>query len=353
MDILHDLHSRNSTGKIQMRNILAALRRENPQMPPSDLNHLLTSTVRQWQREGRILFPHEYSDAWENGSLPKWLEVPQAPQAAPSLKTLRDRAPWVGQMLEIGPDLPLNKSSITKALAINDYFRRRDHREWVPARERSLQLFGDEKLLDSARVSGLFSGRITLDDIDCFYVPEPLNGVRICKESNGPILIIENSTTFFTIQKFNRYHKRYSAVVYGRGKLMKNAGLATDSLEEVREEVADLHDMRKLPEVHYFGDIDPEGISIPLEINRIREIHDLSLLVPATDLYELLMLFPSQPKAHEWMASLKEEDIIDWLPSIGREICDTMRDGYRWCQEYAGHKQLNLLWKTGADEPAE
>ena len=62
--------------------------------------------------------------------------------------------------------------------AVNAYLLSVRGREPVPAptRERSLQIFGDEKRLDDLRKGdlALFEGRVTLADLHCYTVAPPL-----------------------------------------------------------------------------------------------------------------------------------------------------------------------------------
>jgi hypothetical protein len=66
-------------------------------------------------------------------------------------------------------------------------------------------------------------------------VTEPLQNIRIPPEPvDGPILIIENSTTFYSAWKANSVNLIYSAVIFGRGNMLTGNELACDSIEEVR-----------------------------------------------------------------------------------------------------------------------
>ena len=67
----------------------------------------------------------------------------------------------------------------------------------VPTRERSLQIFGNEKRLDAIRKGEptLFEGRISLDDLYCYPVAPPLPFETPGSPSAGqPILVLESSS---------------------------------------------------------------------------------------------------------------------------------------------------------------
>ena len=69
----------------------------------------------------------------------------------------------------------------------------------VPTKERSLQIFGDEKRRDQLRKGGstLFDGRISLDDLECYPVAPPLPHETPERCVPGqPILVLENYHSF-------------------------------------------------------------------------------------------------------------------------------------------------------------
>ena len=103
--------------------------------------------------------------------------------------------------------------------------------------------------------------------------------------SAAPILIVENSITFYSAWKASQARPHRPAVVYGRGKMLKSRELATASLEGLCREVAEQLGSAALPALQYFGDLDTEGVEIPLAINSHRVEAGLEPLCPATALY--------------------------------------------------------------------
>lgn len=254
-----------------------------------------------------------------------------------SLQAVRSRTPWSGKMMKIGPSLPLSKEMLRKAVIVNEYMRHRSSAlVSIPVNERSLQLFGYEKTLKNTHKIGMFGGEITLKDLDCYHVSEPLQGVRWPdKAINAPILIVENSTTFYSAWKENNRSPIYSAVVFGRGKMLKGMELATSSLEEIRQESANRSHATQLPELHYFGDIDPEGVEIPIGINKVRKKYGLEPLYPALIFYQRLLTFPEQDAVHNWPKNLACHELIDWFGEpIATNVLDAFDRQKRWAQEW-------------------
>jgi len=73
----------------------------------------------------------------------------------------------------------------------------------VPIKERSLEIFGDEKRLDELyRGSALFdTDRLTLESLRCFVVPEPLAWAR-GPEPSKPLIVLENVATWDSYRRW-------------------------------------------------------------------------------------------------------------------------------------------------------
>lgn len=123
-----------------------------------------------------------------------------------------------------------------------------------PVRERSLDIFGDEKELDSLlRQLPFKNGLVTLETLGCFYVPEPIPWLpgpigSECK----PGLCVENATTYYTMCRFNKEVGFWGYVAYGRGN-----GFV--SMSEGVQAVVESYGHNQLL---YFGDADLEGVEI-------------------------------------------------------------------------------------------
>ncbi|MFA7061481.1 MAG: Wadjet anti-phage system protein JetD domain-containing protein [Pedobacter sp.] len=151
-----------------------------------------------------------------------------------------------------------------------------------PLRERSLDIFDDEKTLDLLVTKLPFKSRcITLETLGCFYVPEPIPWVP------GPVgsesrhgLCIENSTTYDTLCRFNRDVGLWAFVAYGRGN-----GFA--SMADGIAVVVESYSHNRLM---YFGDADLEGIEIAAR--GAKRLLELGITVELDHrLYNLLIKF--------------------------------------------------------------
>lgn len=129
-------------------------------------------------------------------------------------------------------------------------------RALVPIKERSLQLFGDEKRLDVLADSALFrDGRLSLAQLRCEVVAEPLAWKRGPAEASAqPVIVLENAATWHSYARWNEATAQFSAVIYGGGnRFVDGVGF----LAEI------FHELGGPRRVFYFGDLDPAGLRIP------------------------------------------------------------------------------------------
>jgi hypothetical protein len=102
-------------------------------------------------------------------------------------------------------------------LKLNAYFAARGvERLAVPVKERSIEIFGDERRLDALRTTALFAdGRLTLEQLCCFAVTEPL-GWKRGPHAEGPLIVIENaSSPLWWRQSLYRQRHSFKRHFYG------------------------------------------------------------------------------------------------------------------------------------------
>ena len=143
---------------------------------------------------------------------------------------------------------------------LNDFLTT-DHAalEIVPIKERSLEIFGDEKRLDVLHGSALFRhDRLDLSrDLRCEIIGVPLAWKRgPASAAAHPLIVIENAATWHSYCRWNAEAAQFSAVVYGDGNRF------ADGVRYLGDIFAELGGSRR---ILYFGDLDPQGILIPQE----------------------------------------------------------------------------------------
>jgi hypothetical protein len=299
---------------------------------PAQLQHperdaLLLAALRDLETQGNLVLPARGSfEQFGNPPMPKFVTVVTQTDVLP----LGD---WSGisWLPELGFWTELATSELVTAKAINEWLlRRRGKFLKVPLRERSLEIFGDEKYLDfRVRENSLFSGRLSIASIGAFLVPHPLP-YRAVDAPGQPVLVVENHHTYWSLAEWNVQVRRYAAVVYGEGKAFCSRGLA---LQEV---IRECHGDGTL----YFGDVDPTGILIPLRFNETNGAH----VCPAIDLYRFALDHGSRRGPVIRVAD-DEKGAQRWLPGLADQI-RTLWASDRWIpQESLGTEQLFSNWE--------
>lgn len=142
--------------------------------------------------------------------------------------------------------------------------------DYATSPERSLQIIGDEKWIDEKEGRRILERIKLWDKLKIITNPDPLmfaiNPARFHKKSHIN-LIVENKTPFYNLINHIKDSK-FTSLIYGAGwRIIANISSLSSQLglEE------DLH------KIYYFGDMDPEGISIWYSLY---EKHNIKLALP-------------------------------------------------------------------------
>lgn len=195
----------------------------------------------------------------------------------------------------------------------------------VPIKERSLDLFGDEKRLDALSATSLFAeGRLTLEDIRARFVAEPLAWLP-GPGRRGRYLIVENAATWDSFHRWNREHRTWCAVIYGAGhRVIEGIGY----LKEIEETLG------AVEQLDYFGDLDEEGLRIPMRTARRCRMVGLPAPEPLEWAYAWLL---DHGRRAEAKTPRSGEPDVEWLPARLRPQAEQLlREGKRLAQENLG-----------------
>jgi hypothetical protein len=201
----------------------------------------------------------------------------------------------------------------------------------VPTRERSLELFGDEKRLDALLGGALFRGdkRLTLELLRCRQTVAPLAYERV---GPGPgALVAENTATFDSLVRVIRDHHGHGPVglvAFGEGR---HFDVSAPYLSQL--------DPPPAP-VWYFGDLDAKGLEIPQLANRRLAAVGLAPVRPAVALYRLLLTNGTPAKVNRPPAASGLAALVGWLPAELRDPAARLLAGHRLAQEAVGYEQL-------------
>ena len=220
-----------------------------------DRGVLLLRALKELEADGAISLPATRS--WEQAgspALPLWVTLKSSPRSKASVN--HADVIWAP---ELGFWPALRPSQLSALRPINDFLlRRRGAFSSVPIKERSLEIFGDEKRLDNMCTGDfLFGGRLPIAVIGCFRVPQPLPYRKVDAPGKS-VLVVENHNTYWSFAEWNEATRRYTAVIYGGGENFRLTGRA---LRQAMQETG-------ASSAEYFGDLDRKGLSIPLDFNR-------------------------------------------------------------------------------------
>jgi hypothetical protein len=319
--------------RISLDALREAFAKERPELASSGtFRERLRACLDELASAGLIRLPAANGSAWDKvgaPSLPKWVQRPR--EVAPT-RIDRDAIAWL-PVMAFARKLK-RRSDIEAASAINQFLVRNRHAlQAVPLRERSLQIFGDEKALDGrCRNGALFSGQLSLDAIGAFDPAPPLPYEAI--EARGlPLLLLENHHTYWSFSSWNSQARKYAAVVYGAGWAISRCGPA---LATVMRQTGGRG-------VVYFGDIDPAGIRIALKLAAQIETAQLPTLQPAEELYARAFRDGVRRPLGRTPSRSQLEEAKTWLPaSLHADIERLYTAGQRIPQESVG---LDVLRK--------
>ncbi len=150
----------------------------------------------------------------------------------------------------------------------------------LPLRERSLEIFGDEKqllgLLDASRDT-LYDGRIPLSLLNTYRVRHPLVHQAFQAVEGADILVVENLDTYHSFCRWNEEVHRYRVIAFGNGNAFSHTHEGLEALLTAETTVS------------YIGDVDPSGLRIPAAVDAKRRKQGLMPVLPATNYYHWLL----------------------------------------------------------------
>ncbi|MGH3931702.1 MAG: Wadjet anti-phage system protein JetD domain-containing protein [Pseudonocardiaceae bacterium] len=204
----------------------------------------------------------------------------------------------------------------------------------VPLRERSLELLGDEKALDTLTGTTLFGpGRLTLELLRTYRVTLPLHVTSV-----GPgdvLLVVENSDTFDSLRRaLSEAPGRVGTLAWGAGAGFESSVLSVASMRPA------------VREIRYFGDLDAAGLRIPAAASRLALQEGLPAVRPATALYTALLAVGRPHGAQLPLDARRADELVSWLDPQHQQPCRLLlTEGHRIAQE-----AVSLAYLTATSE---
>ena len=233
---------------------------------------------------GSIRLPADERGGWERApspSLPKWILLGRG-HSQQQERFNHQSFPWMAELAFVASIRTLRHPE--EVLRIHEFLKSGGRqRPIVPVKERSYELFEDEKRLDGLLNSQLFTeGRLTLETLRCRQVPASLPCVPAPSDAKKPWLILENESTVHSFCRLNRLIAHHRGIALGSGIAVLRA---TDFLAGLLEPNPDGQQKLFL----YFGDIDRDGIQIPFQLNQRLKAQFGIQVQPAEYYYQWLL----------------------------------------------------------------
>lgn len=255
-------------------------------------------------------------------------QLPDAPEPKFDFASIK----WASQLAFLTTEAVTIASE--DLLKLNDFFLKQPQSpHTIPIKERSLEIFGDEKRLDAMLSMSLFrNGRLDWKaDLKCEIISEPLGWKRGPVEAaSQPIIVIEDAATWHSYCRWNAGHKLFSAVVYGCGNRF------VDGVRNLADIFAELGGPRG---VFYFGDLDPQGLLIPQEASNRSHGFGLPVVDPHLWSYRQL-LAAGNGQGQPWEGEPPSPTICDWLGECAEPARQLFAANQRLAQEHIGWEFL-------------
>jgi hypothetical protein len=246
--------------------------------------------------------------------------------AAPSA---RRKIVWHRE-LRWADEIPLSEEQAELLSAVNTWlFRGGTRSSPAPLRERAYEITRNEKAFDGAR---LFGGKLTHEILRAYRVPLPLHVVRV---GDGPdLLVVENGDTFDSLRR--TLAARPGAI----GRIAWGAGAAFEASVLSLAEADAVAPAR----LHYFGDIDADGLRIPASASALAVEAGLPPVRPATALYTALYALGHRQPAPRRIAAERARELANWLDPQHRTAAVKLLElKQRLAQEAVGLAALSTL----------
>lgn len=238
----------------------------------SDLDLQVLEVLNQFKEQGWVVFPSEKNKTSWKGEIkgigiPKFVTLPKRKQEKEKL--IPESIAWLPELRPyvFGGKRITHPSALLRLFKINEFLKGYDSSQpLVPARERALEIFGDEKALDQNKpmIYEVEKHQLTLADLGAFYCPPPIpwqSPDQPRAQLNGkPILIVENSNTYHSFVRWNETSLKYAAIAYTKGNELAVNQVGLDKIVE----------LYPFSSLCYFGDLDPAGLRILCKANEIR-----------------------------------------------------------------------------------
>ena len=330
------LLSATGAARAALGSMKAAFRAAHPEFADlGDFNTRVLESLRRLEAGGFVSLPQGKA-AWDRAvtpALPKSVGIVRQ-RASPAT---RPAIAWVPE-LAFGADCQPATRAVLEPINIWLAVVRNRHRPIVPAAERSLEIFGDEKRLAELcqETPGgeptMFGGRLKVSALRARRVEPPLS--HVLGRDGSPVLVLENLASYDTFVRWNAAAAMpFGAVAWGAG------GMIGQSWAHLRDMTAAVGTGTVL----YLGDLDAPGLAILGRTAAMAAGDGSFRLIPHAEFYRYLAFRGRRVLRAAAPATLATAiGVLDGLfpEDIRMEVTELLSSGHAVPQESLGIEAL-------------
>jgi hypothetical protein len=302
---------------------------------------LLLDALKSLEARGSIQLPSERGKRWDcsmDPAVPTSIDVVRNPAVAPPFpwRTF----PWHPNLSWVAECRGLSTPQVEFLRRVHEGLVNGRFREPSPLKYRSLQLTGDEKLLESLATTSLFgSSRLTLELLTCLPTALPLAWEPV--GDGGRMVVFENAGPFAVARRVLCESERrpYDVIAYGGGRSVLAALGHIKTID------------RSIESIHYVGDLDHAGLDIAWAARQRSKDLGLPTIAPASELHREMLAaaesfgHPLGWPAEEQFSATDRRRILDVLtPDVRSRVEPILQGGRRIPEEVLGPDELRRAW---------
>ncbi|NLY18407.1 MAG: cytosolic protein [Clostridiaceae bacterium] len=303
--------------------------------------HCFYSAVKSLEQDG-VISPVKSSGF--NGINPalhtRWKLVDECRQLwdVSFIMQLSDRLDMSGYLKNPKWHTPKEKQYI---LSIYEFLKSADKREYASCEERCLELFGNEKFLQTGDKKVISRLNLTYDQLKMIKYGQMFTYWIRKRGNTRKVIILENHSTFFSIKRWvesggSVFGMEPDLIIFGDGKHIIKSLSFLNEIAPAKKCV-----------IEYFGDIDPEGFVIYNSLKKKYSDLNISMFLPA---YRFLLetgksfdMGKSQQNMNPKVLEEVTSEFMRFSPEYANKIRDLWYSGKRIPQEFLTYEALKHL----------
>lgn len=342
LDQFEDVLLSNSSIRVDSAELWRALAAAFPHRTSGpEERRLMLSALSAIEARGKIRVPAARGKRWDRSMdppVPTSVDLVRDPASRPasSWRTF----PWHPSLQWVGSCRTLSPKQVKFLMNVHEGLVNGAFNEPAPLKYRSLQLTGDEKLLESFVATSIFGqSRLTLEMLACLPDALPLAWEPV--GNGGRLLIFENSGPFAVARRVlgELESGPYDLVAYGGGKSVLAALGHIKTID------------RCVDSIHYVGDLDQAGLDIARAVQEYSTKLGLPTVAPATELHRQMLLsadafgYPQGWPGREYVPTAELQRVLDVLSADLRgRVRAIIEAGRRIPEEVLGPDELRCAW---------